>query len=283
MKLSKPSRVLISLVMLILCWVAFDFAIHAQVPESSSSPQAQPSPQSVTQLDEPVSETLMEKTASGLRWFFTVVVYPAIVCTIFLLLIGSIIHIIGKGKGYGSVRRLTGALLPLLLLTFMLLVTDKGEDPIRSFFLNRSLLVYLVAGILIGIALVELGKRLVKTDDDRMGSIYNVFLSLMVVFLLYSIMKGFLDSLIYFLFSMTMAGGLDIVFGAPMEPQKTVVVVPSEPQTERPRPKRPSRPDSDDSSVHRVPESYPMPERFRNMEDEMNRNRAVRSSDKEKP
>lgn len=42
----------------------------------------------------------------------------------------------------------------------------------------------------------------------------------MFVFLLYSIMKGFLDSLVYFLFSMIMAGGLDIVFGRPMESGK---------------------------------------------------------------
>jgi hypothetical protein len=234
-----PSRQLLSTILMLIFWgISLNLSLHAQGPENSTPVLAEPSPaqgqQAQTQVNEQsvASETLMEKTADGLKWFFTVLVYPAIVGSIFLLLIGSIIYIISKGKGFGSIRRLTGALLPLLLLTFMLLVTDKGDDPIKSVFLNRNPFIYLFLGILIGIVLVELGKRLIKTDDDRWGSIYNLFLSSMVVFLLYSIMKGFLDSLIYFLFSMIMAGGLDIVFGAPME-SKIEITSPGISSTER--------------------------------------------------
>jgi hypothetical protein len=99
----------------------------------------------------------------------------------------------------------------------MLLITDAGDDPVKEFFVNRGSLTYLIMGIVIGVALMEFGKYLMQTDDDRQGSIYNLFLSSMVVFLLYSIMKGFLDKLIYFLFAMIMAGGIDIVFAKPFE------------------------------------------------------------------
>lgn len=191
-------------------------------PSDRAQLQANPTPGnqvvSTPPNEEPTaSPNLSAKTADGLKWFFTVLVYPAVVGGVFLLLICSIIYIIGQGQGFGYVRRTTGALLPLLLLTFMLLVTDKADDPVKSFFLNRNPFIYVFVGLVLGIALVELGKRLIRTDDDRWGSIYNLFLSFMFVFLLYSIMKGFLDSLIYFLFSMIMSGGLDIIFGEPME------------------------------------------------------------------
>lgn len=181
----------------------------------AQGPTSDPQPQASEEVDD--SQTQLGKTADGLKWFFTVLVYPALVGGVFLLLLGSIFYVTGKGRGFGYVRRATGALLPFLLLTFMLLVTDKGDDPIREFFVNRNSFIYLFAGIAIGVTLVEFGKYLIQTDDDRRGSIYNLFLSAMVVFLLYSIMKGFLDKLIYFLFAMIMAGGMDIVFGKPLE------------------------------------------------------------------
>jgi hypothetical protein len=227
MKRLMPSQLLLSnILVLILLGISFNLSLCAQSSKSlktdSIDLRSSASPQPSIEVSEsPVaSPTNIDDTAMKLKWFFTTVVYPVIVGGVFLLLIGSIVYVISKGEGFGYVRRITGALLPLLLLTFMLLVNDKGNDPIKSFFLNWNPIIYLVFGILIGIALVELGKHLINTDDDRWGSIYNLFLSLMVVFLLYSIMKGFLDSLIYFLFSMIMAGGLDIVFGTPMELEK---------------------------------------------------------------
>lgn len=209
-------RVILSIAMVILAALflsSFAYSQSRQPPTAPSINQPERASTNAGSTDEvqhPPTE--MERTAGNLKWFFTALVYPALVGAIFLLLVISIIYIIGKGNGFGYVRRITGALLPLLMLTFMLLVTDKGDDPIKSFFLWIPPFLYLIGGTAIGIILIEFGRRFMNTDDDRWGSVYNIFLSLMVVFILYSIMKGFLDSLFYFLFAMIMAGGLDIVF-----------------------------------------------------------------------
>jgi len=223
MQTSLLSRRILIIVLLILVHTCPALSVYAQgVQDSRPSPANAPIQQSQSQTTEEPSPSpaLLDKTAYGLKWFFTVLVYPGVVVGIFLVLIISIVYVVQNGEGFGYVRRITGALLPPLMLTFMLLITDKGDDPIKSFFLNRNPFIYLFVGFIVGLALVEFGKRLINTDDDRWGSIYNLFLSSMLVFLLYSIMKGFLDSLVYFLFSMIMAGGLDIVFGRPMESGK---------------------------------------------------------------
>jgi hypothetical protein len=160
-------------------------------------------------------ETQIEKTAEWLKWLFTALVYPVLVGSVFILLLVAIIYIIVRGTGFGRIRRFTGGLLPFLMLTFMLLVTDKGTDPIKDFSLSISPFIYLPLGTAIGISLVELGRKYVRSDDDRWASVFNLFISLMLVFLLYSLMKRFLDVLVYFLFSMIMAGGMDIVLRAP--------------------------------------------------------------------
>jgi hypothetical protein len=221
MESASPRKQLTSLTLLLLLCVLGFCAISCS--QGAPGAKAQVQPPANEQAPSPTIEQavsspdLSERTADSLKWFFTALVYPAVVGGVFLLLFFCVLYITGQGQGFGYVRRTTGALLPVLFLTFMLLVTDKGDDPVRSFFLNRNPFIYILAGIILGVALVELGKRLIRTDDDQWGSIYNLFLSFMFVFLLYSIMKGFLDSLIYFLFSMIMSGGLDIVFGRPME------------------------------------------------------------------
>lgn len=214
--LYQPSQMVVT-ALFVLLLLAPNVAVYSQASASTPDQAQSQSPQPPPSINIETSPSLAEKTGSGLKWFFTVLVYPAIVVGVFILLVLSIFYVTSNGSGFGYIRRFTGALLPVLLLTFILLQGDKGEDPIKSFLLNRNPFIYVFSGILIGILLVEFGKRLIRTDDDRWGAIYNLFLSLMVVFLLYSYMKGFLDSLIYFLFSMIMAGGLDIIFGQPME------------------------------------------------------------------
>lgn len=210
------SKLFLGSTLFLISLVLFSVNVYAQGNRGETATAQQSSA-----VSSPQAEIEPGKTGENLKWFFTVLVYPALVVAVFLLLLGSVIYVTGHGSGFGFVRRATGALLPFLLLTFMLLVTEKGDDPVKEFFLNRSALTYILIGVVVGAALVECGKRLMQTDDDRAGSIYNLFLSSMVVFLLYSFMKGFLDNLIYFLFSMIMAGGIDIVFGRPFKPKQS--------------------------------------------------------------
>ena len=70
-------------------------------------------------------------------------------------------------------------------------------------------------GAIIGIALVEFGRHLIRLDNEIGPSVYALFLSSVGVFILYSIMQGILASLHFFLFGMLLIGGLDIVFKGP--------------------------------------------------------------------
>lgn len=203
-------------------------AIEAAPLNNNQGPQVPTQEQTANDSSETQSD--LERTATGLRWFFTTLVYPILVVAILLLLLASIAYIIGKGYGFGRVRRFTGGLLPFLMLTFMLLVTEKGNDPIKGFFLSVHPFLYLFGGVAGGIIVIELGRRFMKTDDDRWGSVFNLFLGFMVVFILYSLMKSFLDTLVYFLFAMIMAGGLDIIFRGPSEREAEFTVENSYPQ-----------------------------------------------------
>jgi hypothetical protein len=206
------SQRLITFLLALLIWSAiFSMPTHAQVTPNTSNAESSQSTETVNEPDN-ITQTWLEKTAPILKWFFTVWVYPVLVCCIFALLLISIIVIILKGSGSGYVPRITGAILPFILLTFMLLLTERGNDPIKNWLVHIGNPYYLLVGIVIGIIAMEVSRYFLRPDNDRGGAIYNLFLSLTVVFILYAIMKEFTDRLAYFLFGMIMAGGLDIIF-----------------------------------------------------------------------
>lgn len=159
----------------------------------------------------------MEQISEILRQLFTYVFYPAVVIGLFLYIIGVIVFLIREAKDLDKVRRVTAAVLPVLLLIFIALATDKSSEPLKQFILSLSPFVLLGIGAATGIALVELARFLVPSDLEIGPSIYALFTSSIGVFMLYSIMQDIMGSLHLFLFGMLIIGGLDIVFLGPPE------------------------------------------------------------------
>jgi hypothetical protein len=157
----------------------------------------------------------MQAISEVLRWVFTYIFYPIVVIGIFIYVVGVIVFLVNEARGLSAVRRMTAAVLPLLFLIFVVLSTDESSKSVREFFLSINPIALLALGAVVGIAMVELGRRLLRSDTEIGPSVYALFLSSVGVFILYSIMQGILASLHFFLFGMLLVGGLDIVFKGP--------------------------------------------------------------------
>jgi len=158
-----------------------------------------------------------------LKGLFTFVLYPLLIIGLFGFIAILIIQIVSEANGlYSRMRRLTGAFLPVVILIFIVLVSDQENEPIKTFLLSIPVAIHLSAGAVAGLATVELGRRLMRLSDDTGPSVYCLFLSSVGVFILYSIMQGILGSLNYFLFGLAVVGGLDVIFrGPPLRNQRT--------------------------------------------------------------
>jgi hypothetical protein len=158
----------------------------------------------------------MDQIRVALTWVFTFIFYPATVIGLFVFIVAYLVKIVGGGKAYGRFRRLTGALLPIIALIFVILWTDEeNAASFKNFFLSICGLGHFIGGAIIGVAFVELGKLIDRVDDEVASSLYALFLSTVGVFMLYSIMQGILGRLHLFLFGMILIGGLDIIFRGP--------------------------------------------------------------------
>lgn len=157
----------------------------------------------------------MDTISETLKWVFTFIFYPAVVIGIFVYVVAIIVFLIGEQEGLARIRRVTAAILPLLLLIFVALSTGSSAQAVKEFFTSINPFILLAVGAVVGIGEVELGRHLIYADDEMGPSLYALFLSLVGVFMLYSLMQGILGSLHFFLFGMLLAGGLDIVFKGP--------------------------------------------------------------------
>ena len=153
----------------------------------------------------------MDTISYILKSIFTYLFYPAIVLGVFASIVLAVMSIVSEGKERGFIRRLTGALLPVILLVFVIIAIDTKDDPITQFLRWIPVFFHLIIGVVIGVAAVEIS-RYIDDKEDTAASIYALFLSSIGVFMLYSIMQGFLGSLNYFLFGAVVAAGLDVIF-----------------------------------------------------------------------
>jgi hypothetical protein len=158
----------------------------------------------------------METISAILKWVFTFLFYPAVVIGIFLYVILTTGTIVKNGGNASAIaRRLTGALLPLVILIFVV-VTDQSEHNVVAELVGALYpLLAFVLGAIVGLGLMEAGKVLLKTDNEVGPSLYALFLSSVGVFILYSIMIGILGRLHLPLLGLVLAGGLDIIFRGP--------------------------------------------------------------------
>jgi hypothetical protein len=158
----------------------------------------------------------MDAISNILKGLFTFLLYPLLIIGLFGFIAIFIAMIVSEASRlYSRVRRLTGAFLPVVILIFIVLVSDQEREPIKIFLLSIPVTIHLAIGSVAGLAIVELGRHLMKLSDDTGPSVYALFLSSVGVFMLYSIMQGILGSLNYFLFGLAVVGGLDVIFRGP--------------------------------------------------------------------
>jgi len=120
-------------------------------------------------------EPIMDTVRIILKGIFTYVLYPAVVLALFSFIVIFIARIVSEGKGLSSrVRRLTGAFLPVVVLIFVLLVTEQGDEPIKHFIVSIPSVIHLLIGAAVGLGFIEIGRLLMRGDDDTGPSVYKL-------------------------------------------------------------------------------------------------------------
>lgn len=158
----------------------------------------------------------MKAISDILTWVFTYLFYPTIVIGLFVYVIATTGAIVRSGRNASAVaRRLTGTLLPLVVLIFIVVSEQAEPSGFVIAMESQSVTLGFVWGAVTGIILMEAGKRLLSSDSEVGPSLYSLFLSTVAVFVLYSIMMGFLRALHVPLLGLVLASGLDIVFRGP--------------------------------------------------------------------
>lgn len=154
--------------------------------------------------------TNINKVSTILELAFTYFFYPLIFCGIFLCIYFTIRESVGEGEWKSRVRKLVGAILPFVALVFFVVSKQSGTAFIANFIESYHSVSQFFFGGILGLLLLESGRYIENTEVGK--SVYNMFLSSVGVFILYSAMEGALSSLNTLLLGMIIAGGLHIVF-----------------------------------------------------------------------
>lgn len=107
-------------------------------------------------------------------------------------------------------RRLTGALLPFIALVFITTLIEKEDKGIKNLFESIDSGWGLLIGVIVGFLIFTIGYYL---KSEGLGpTLFTLFLSTVSVFIIYSIMLGYISSLNYILFGIVAGGGIFIIF-----------------------------------------------------------------------
>jgi hypothetical protein len=147
--------------------------------------------------------------------------YPLIVLAIFLGIIITVIGIVFGGREENRIRRAIGAILPIIVLAFIINSTGehtKNSTPTRM--VNVSLhdlawwqqsLIIAIFGI-IGVALVEIGRFLLNKDSEIAASVYAMLLSCVISFIMWLYMYQALSDFDFYMIGFISGGLLDTIF-----------------------------------------------------------------------
>lgn len=152
----------------------------------------------------------METISGVLTWIFTYIFYPVIILGIFVFIGFLITSIVSESKD--KPRVITGAVLPFLSLIFIVVSSKSNGDPIVELLKSYTPITTFIVGAVVGIFLLELGRILLKVKSSIAEGMYALFLSSILVFMLYSIMTGLIKELHVPLFGFVIFSGLDILF-----------------------------------------------------------------------
>ncbi len=148
-----------------------------------------------------------------LRNVFVYFLYPGTVMAIFLgLVVMLVVTIWGGDWKHGALRRAIGALLPLVVLVFVVAAdTAKTQYWAARISGIRPLIQFLI-GMAVGLIFMEVGKQLPRSTSVAAKSIFAMFVSASFAFLLWSVVQGILPYLHLLLLGFLVACGLHITF-----------------------------------------------------------------------
>jgi hypothetical protein len=148
-----------------------------------------------------------------LRDLFLYILFPGIVMIVFLgLIVMLVVTIWGGNWRRGALRRAIGALLPLVVLVFVVAAdTAKTQFWVARISSIRPAIQFLI-GLAVGLVFMEIGKRLPRSTSVVAKSIFAMFVSASFAFLLWSVVVGILPYLHQLLLGFLVACGLHITF-----------------------------------------------------------------------
>jgi len=101
----------------------------------------------------------METVVEILRWIFAWLLFPVVVLGLFYCLIHVNVLLIEAAKDIGGrVRRLVGALLPAVVLIFLVTASDEPKKAIELYLLSLSTKTKIISGAVLGALLIRVGQ-----------------------------------------------------------------------------------------------------------------------------
>ncbi len=153
----------------------------------------------------------MENVESWLRQMVTDFFYPALAIGILIYIGVAIIAIVRRSSGASAIRRLVGALLPVIILIFAMVAESERSFPLTSYIARIEFWYDMGLGVMIGATAFLLRKLLSRRNADRIASLDTLFLSALGVFILYFIIQNALWILAPILFGMVICFGLFVI------------------------------------------------------------------------
>ncbi len=164
----------------------------------------------------------METLRGILNWIFPHLLYPLILIGIFLVIADMLWMLVSASSSrLGKIRRITGALLPWVVLVFVFTVDPTVFDPLKDLIGQVDWLGQLVIGAVSSVLVLEIGKLLMKTEGDGPAALFAVVLSGFGAFIVLVIMKGILESVNFALMGLVVAGAIHVIFRGLPEVDRT--------------------------------------------------------------
>lgn len=155
----------------------------------------------------------MDTIRDILRSLFVYVMYPAVVIGLFIYLISLLFFLVRCAKTTsGAIRRAVGALLPIVILVFLISSNLHDSGHLAEWLERLSNLHRFVLGAVAAFVMMETGKQLGRTDANSAVAAYAFFVSGLLAVLLWVLMGGLLDKLNWTLFAFILVGGLHVMF-----------------------------------------------------------------------
>lgn len=148
-----------------------------------------------------------------LRDIFLYALYPGIVLAVFLgLVVMLVVTIWGGDWRHGALRRAIGALLPLVVLVFVVTADPAKIQYWASRIACIRPVVQFFIGLAVGLVFMEIGKQLPRSTSVVAKSIFAMFVSALFAFLVWSVVVSILPSLHLLLLGFIVACSLHIIF-----------------------------------------------------------------------